>query len=47
MTRIVTTTYRYKPPPRKRKAVALRGPAVVRSRQTASEADPSDQGGRA
>jgi hypothetical protein len=29
MTRIVTTTYRYKRPPRKRKAVALEVPAVV------------------
>jgi hypothetical protein len=27
---IVTTTYRYKPPPKKRKAVALAGPAIVR-----------------
>ena len=30
MTRLVTTAYRYKPPPRKRKAVALKGPAIVR-----------------
>ena len=29
MTRIVTTRYRYKRPPRKRKAVALEAPAVV------------------
>jgi hypothetical protein len=29
MTRIVTTHYRYKPPPRKRKAVPLAGPTVV------------------
>jgi hypothetical protein len=29
MTRIVTTTYRYKPLPRKRKAVPLAGPAIV------------------
>jgi hypothetical protein len=29
MTRIVTTTYRYKRPPRKRKAVAVEAPAVV------------------
>jgi hypothetical protein len=29
MTRIVTTTYRYKPPPRKRKAAPLAGPALV------------------
>ena len=31
MTRIVTSTYRYKRPPRKRKAVPLPVPAVVRS----------------
>jgi hypothetical protein len=30
MTRIVTTTYRYKRPPRKRMAVALDVPAIVR-----------------
>ena len=29
-TRIVTSTYRYKRPPRKRKAVPLEGPAIVR-----------------
>ena len=29
MTRIVTTTYRYKRPAKKRKAVAIVGPAVV------------------
>ena len=29
--RIVTSTYRYKRPPRKRKAVPLVGPAIVRS----------------
>ena len=29
MTRIVTTTYRYKPPPRKRKPAPLAGPAIV------------------
>jgi hypothetical protein len=29
MTRIVTTSYRYKRPPRKRKAVPLTGPAVI------------------
>ena len=32
MTRIVTTTYRYKRPPKRRKAVALAGPAIVRKR---------------
>ena len=37
MTRIVTTTYRYKPPPRKRKAAPLAGPAVV-SRDAEAEA---------
>jgi hypothetical protein len=31
MTRIVTTAYRYKRPPRKRKAVALEAPAVGRT----------------
>ena len=31
MTRIVTTHYRYKQPPRKRKAVALDVPAVVKA----------------
>ena len=30
MARIVTSTYRYKRPPRKRKAVPLEGPAIVR-----------------
>jgi hypothetical protein len=29
MTRIVTTHYRYKRPPRKRKAAPLEGPAIV------------------
>jgi len=29
MTRIVTTTYRYKRPPKKRKAVALEVPTIV------------------
>jgi hypothetical protein len=33
MTRIVTTTYRYKRPPRKRKAVALDMPAVVAAKR--------------
>ena len=28
--RIVTSTYRYKRPPRNRKAVPLEGPAIVR-----------------
>ena len=39
-TRIVTTTYRYKPPPRKRKAVAITGPAIVRKRGRADAAVP-------
>jgi hypothetical protein len=30
MARIVTTVHRYKRPPRKRKAVAITGPAIVR-----------------
>jgi hypothetical protein len=34
MTRIVTTTYRYKRPPRKRKAVALEVPAVVTTKRS-------------
>jgi hypothetical protein len=33
MTRIVTTQYCYKPPPRKRKAAPLAGPAVVTPKQ--------------
>jgi hypothetical protein len=40
MTRIVTTAYRYKRPPRKRKAVALDVPAIVttkRSRRSIGE----------
>ena len=36
MTRIVTTTYRYKLPPRKRKAVAIEAPAVVTAKETAT-----------
>jgi hypothetical protein len=36
MTRIVTTSYRYKRPPRKRKAVAIAGPAIVRKRASGS-----------
>ena len=39
MTRIVTSTYRYKRPPRKRKAVPLEGPAIVR-RGTAKPETP-------
>ena len=33
-TRIVTSTYRYKRPPRKRKAVALEVPAIVRVKRS-------------
>jgi hypothetical protein len=36
VTRIVTTSYRYKRPPRKRKAVALDMPAVVTTKKTAA-----------
>ena len=42
MTRIVTTHYRYKRPPRKRKAVALEVPAIVRA-GTASAAPAEDR----
>ena len=34
MTRIVTTHYRYKRPPRKRKAVAIEAPAVVTAKSS-------------
>ena len=34
MTRIVTTHYRYKPPPKKRKAVALEVPVVVTAKRS-------------
>ena len=37
---IVTSTYRYKRPPRKRKAVPLEGPAIVR-RGAAKPATPA------
>jgi hypothetical protein len=36
--RIVTSTYRYKRPPRKRKAVPLTGPAIVTPRSKAASA---------
>ena len=32
--RIVTTTYRYKRPPRKRKAVTIEGPAIVTAKSS-------------
>ena len=34
MTRIVTTSYRYKRPAKKRKAVALELPAIVRAKRS-------------
>jgi hypothetical protein len=34
MTRIVTTSYRYKRPPRKRKAVAIEVPAIVAAKRS-------------
>ena len=34
---IVTTDYRYKRPPRKRKAVPLEGPRIVRKHATLSQ----------
>ena len=37
MTRVVTTHYRYKPPPRKRKAAPLAGPAVVTPKRTPTD----------
>jgi hypothetical protein len=37
MTRIVTTHYRYKRPPRKRKAVALEAPAIVTAKSSRSQ----------
>jgi hypothetical protein len=51
MTRIVTTTYRYKPPPKKRKAVAIAGPAIVRKAKAGitvepTETSPANDGGK-
>jgi hypothetical protein len=40
---IVTTTYRYKRPPRKRKAMPLRGPAIVRKRGKVDAVVPPDR----
>jgi len=37
--RIVSTSYRYKRPPRKRKAVALEVPAIVRTKKIAARVD--------
>jgi hypothetical protein len=39
--RIVTTAYRHKRPPRKRKAVAIVGPAIVRKRNKADAVPPT------
>jgi hypothetical protein len=50
MTRIVTYAHRYKPPPRKRKAVALEVPAITPGkgrRQGASRDAPTDEKGAA
>ena len=44
--RIVTSTYRYKRPPRKRKAVPLEGPAIVR-RGEARQRQPRPTAGTA
>jgi hypothetical protein len=41
MSRIVTTSYRYKPPPREQKAVAIAGPAVVRDPSRAMHKIPA------
>ena len=38
MTRIVTTLYRYKPPPKKRKGAPLAGPAIVTPRRLPTDA---------
>jgi hypothetical protein len=40
-TRIVTSTYRYKRPPQKRKAVPLEGPAIVRRGEGSKPATPA------
>jgi hypothetical protein len=38
--RSVTTTYRYKPPPQKRQALATAGPAVVRKAKPGNDTRP-------
>ena len=43
--RIVTSTYRYKRPPRKRKAVPLEGPAIVRKRRHLQHRKAQDRTG--
>jgi hypothetical protein len=42
MTRIVTTAYRPRRPPKKRKAVALQGPAIVRKAKAAKGVHTAD-----
>ena len=45
MSRIVTSTYRYKRPPRKREVVPLEGPAIVRkgaAKSETAEVDPEN-----
>ena len=42
MTRIVTTSYRYKRPPQKRRVVALEGPAIVRKVKAAKGVHTAD-----
>jgi hypothetical protein len=42
MTRIVTSTYRYKRPPRKRKAVALEAPVIVRKSESRDSGSADD-----
>jgi len=41
MTRIVTTAYRYKHPPKKRKATPLPGPAIVRKPKPGNDNRPA------
>jgi hypothetical protein len=43
MTRIVTTHYRYRPPPRKRKAAPLAGPAIVTPRRQPTDTKKVEQ----
>ena len=46
MTRIVTTTYRYKRPPRKRKPVEIEGPTVVTTKSSRRPSLGGRGGGR-
>jgi predicted NBD/HSP70 family sugar kinase len=43
MTRIVAAVHRYKRPPRKRKAVGIAGPAVVRKGHAKPAAHPTPE----